>query len=62
MGKEVKIIIKSHIPEDEIETLAKCFLPDILNPKKADKNLNSGKESRTKITQQLDSRKLQAFL
>lgn len=31
MGKEVKIILKSHIPEDEIEALAKCFLPDILD-------------------------------
>lgn len=31
MGKEVKIIPKSHIPEDEIEALAKCFLPDILD-------------------------------
>ena len=31
MGSEVKIIFKSHIPEDEIETLAKCFLPDILD-------------------------------
>ena len=30
MGKEVKIILKSHMPEDEIEALAKCFLPDIL--------------------------------
>ena len=30
MGREVKIILKSHIPEDEIEALAKCFLPDIL--------------------------------
>ena len=48
MGREVKTILKSHIPEDEIETLAKCFPPDILNPKKADKNLNSGKESKRK--------------
>ena len=31
MGKEIKIILKSHIPEDEIEALAKCFLPDILD-------------------------------
>ncbi len=31
MGKEVKIILKSHISEDEIEVLAKCFLPDILD-------------------------------
>ena len=31
MGKEVKIILKSHIPENEIEALAKCFLPDILD-------------------------------
>ena len=31
MSKEVKIILKSHIPEDEIEALAKCFLPDILD-------------------------------
>lgn len=31
MGKEVKIILKSHILEDEIEALAKCFLPDILD-------------------------------
>lgn len=31
MGKEVKICLKSHIPEDEIEALAKCFLPDILD-------------------------------
>ena len=31
MGREVKIILKSHIPEDEIEALAKCFLPDILH-------------------------------
>ena len=31
MGKEVKIILKSRIPEDEIEALAKCFLPDILD-------------------------------
>ncbi len=30
MGKNAKIILKSHIPEDEIEALAKCFLPDIL--------------------------------
>lgn len=29
MGREVKIIFKSHIPEDEIEALAKCFLSDI---------------------------------
>ena len=26
-----KIILKSHMPEDEIEALAKCFLPDILD-------------------------------
>ena len=31
MGREVKIILKSHMPEDEIEALAKCFLPDILD-------------------------------
>ncbi len=31
MGREVKIILKSHIPEDEIEALPKCFLPDILD-------------------------------
>ena len=31
MGRAVKIILKSHIPEDEIEALAKCFLPDILD-------------------------------
>ena len=31
MGREVKIILQSHIPEDEIEALAKCFLPDILD-------------------------------
>ncbi len=31
MGREVKIILKSHISEDEIEALAKCFLPDILD-------------------------------
>ena len=31
MNKEVKTILKSHIPEDEIEALAKCFLPDILD-------------------------------
>ena len=31
MGKEIKILLKSHIPEDEIEALAKCFLPDILD-------------------------------
>ncbi len=31
MGKEVKIFLISHIPEDEIEALAKCFLPDILD-------------------------------
>ena len=31
MGREVKIIFKSHMPEDEIESLAKCFLPDILD-------------------------------
>lgn len=31
MGKEAKFILKSHIPEDEIEALAKCFLPDILD-------------------------------
>ena len=31
MGKEVEIILKSHIPENEIEALAKCFLPDILD-------------------------------
>lgn len=31
MGKEIKIILKSHIPEDEIEALAKYFLPDILD-------------------------------
>ena len=31
MGREVKIILKSHIPEDEIEALAKCLLPDILD-------------------------------
>ncbi len=30
VGKNAKIIPKSHIPEDEIEALAKCFLPDIL--------------------------------
>ncbi len=30
MGNNAKIILKSHIPEDEIEALAKCFLPDIL--------------------------------
>ncbi len=31
MSREVKIILKSHIPEDENEALAKCFLPDILD-------------------------------
>ncbi len=31
MGRAVKIILKSHIPEDEIEALAKCFLPYILD-------------------------------
>lgn len=31
VGKEIKIILKSHIPEDEIEALAKCFLSDILD-------------------------------
>jgi len=31
VDKEVKIILKSHIPENEIEALAKCFLPDILD-------------------------------
>ena len=31
MGREVKITFKSRIPEDEIEALAKCFLPDILD-------------------------------
>ena len=31
MSIEAKIILKSHIPEDEIEALAKCFLLDILD-------------------------------
>lgn len=31
MGREVKIVLKSHIPENEMEALAKCFLPDILD-------------------------------
>lgn len=31
MGKEVKIILKSHIPEDEIEALVKHLLQDILD-------------------------------
>ena len=31
MSKAVKIILKYHIPEDEIEALTKCFLPDILD-------------------------------
>ena len=31
MKKEVKIDLKSELPEHEIETLAKCFLPDILD-------------------------------
>lgn len=30
-GQKGKIILESHIPEDEIEALAKCFLPDILD-------------------------------
>jgi len=29
--KEVKINFKSELPEHEIEALAKCFLPDILD-------------------------------
>ena len=29
--KEVKINLKSDLPEHEIEALAKCFLPDILD-------------------------------
>ena len=28
--KEVKINLKSELPEHEIEALAKCFLPDII--------------------------------
>ncbi len=31
MKKEVKIDSKSELPEREIEALAKCFLPDILD-------------------------------
>ena len=31
MKKEVKIDLKSELPEYEIEALAKCFLPDILD-------------------------------
>ena len=49
MSKEVKIILKSHIPEDEIEALAKCFLPDILDffeSEKGREEFDSGKESR----------------
>ena len=29
--KEVKINLKTDLPEHEIEALAKCFLPDILD-------------------------------
>ena len=29
--KEVQIVLKSHMPEDESEASAKCFLPDILD-------------------------------
>lgn len=29
--KEVKINLKTDLPEHEIEPLAKCFLPDILD-------------------------------
>lgn len=29
MGREVKIILKSYVSEDEIEALVKCFQPDI---------------------------------
>ena len=31
MKKEVKIDLMSELPEHEIEVLAKCFLPDILD-------------------------------
>lgn len=31
MKKEVKIDLMSELPEHEIEALAKCFLPDILD-------------------------------
>lgn len=30
MGREVKITLKSHIPEDEIEASVKCFLLNII--------------------------------
>ena len=30
MSKEVKIILKSHIPEDEIEALIKTYYPNAL--------------------------------
>ena len=30
MGRAIEIKLKSHIPENEIEALARCFLPYIL--------------------------------
>ena len=51
MGREVKIILKSHIPEDEIEALAKCFLPDILDffeSEEGRQEFEKWKKSRTK--------------
>ncbi len=31
MGEKIEIALKSHILEDEIDALAKCFQPDILD-------------------------------
>lgn len=42
-GSEAKLILKSNIPENELEAFVKCFLPDIL-VKKAEKNLDSEKK------------------
>ena len=49
MEKEVKIDLKSELPEHEIEALAKCFLPDILeyfNSEEGKKEFEEWKENR----------------
>ena len=49
MKKEVKIDLMSELPEQEIEALAKCFLPDILdyfNSEEGQKEFEEWKKNR----------------
>lgn len=49
MKKEVKIDLMSGLPEHEIEALAKCFLPDILdyfNSEEGQKEFEEWKKNR----------------